>query len=45
MHLLVLAGDGIGPEITAATLSVLRTVSERFGLGLRIEEAAVGYAG
>ncbi|MGA8003630.1 MAG: isocitrate/isopropylmalate family dehydrogenase, partial [Pseudolabrys sp.] len=45
MHLLVLAGDGIGPEITAATLSVLRTVSERFGLGLRIEEAAVGHAG
>ena len=34
MHLLVLAGDGIGPEITAATLSVLRAASERFGLGL-----------
>ncbi|MGB7615336.1 MAG: isocitrate/isopropylmalate dehydrogenase family protein [Pseudolabrys sp.] len=45
MHLLVLAGDGIGPEITAATLSVLRTASERFGLGLRIEEAPVGHAG
>ena len=45
MHLLVLAGDGIGPEITAATLSVLRIASERFGLGLRIEEAPVGHAG
>ena len=27
MNLLVLAGDGIGPEITAATLSVLRAAS------------------
>lgn len=45
MHLVVLAGDGIGPEITAATLAVLRVASERFGLGLRIEEAAVGHAG
>jgi 3-isopropylmalate dehydrogenase len=45
MHLLVLAGDGIGPEITAATLAVLRAVSERFGLRLHIEEAPVGYAG
>jgi 3-isopropylmalate dehydrogenase len=45
MHLLVLPGDGIGPEITAATLIVLRVVSERFDLRLRIEEAAVGYAG
>jgi 3-isopropylmalate dehydrogenase len=45
MHLLVLAGDGIGPEITAATLSVLRAASDRFKLGLRIEEAPVGHAG
>jgi 3-isopropylmalate dehydrogenase len=45
MHLLVLPGDGIGPEITAATLAVLRVVSERFDLRLRIEEAAVGHAG
>ena len=27
MNLLVLPGDGIGPEITAATLDVLRAVS------------------
>ena len=45
MNLLVLAGDGIGPEITAATLSVLRSASERFSLGLRIEERAIGHAG
>ena len=45
MHLLVLPGDGIGPEITAATLAVLRAVSERFDLRLQIEEAAVGHAG
>ena len=45
MHLLVLPGDGIGPEITAATLAVLRAVSDRFDLRLNIEEAAVGHAG
>jgi len=45
MNLLVLPGDGIGPEITAATLDVLRAVSERFDLRLQIEEAAVGHAG
>jgi 3-isopropylmalate dehydrogenase len=45
MHLLVLPGDGIGPEITAATLAVLRATSDRFDLGLRIEEAATGHAG
>ncbi len=45
MHLLVLAGDGIGPEITAATQAVLRAVSERFDLRLHMEEAAVGHAG
>jgi 3-isopropylmalate dehydrogenase len=45
MYLLVLAGDGIGPEITAATLCVLRAASERFDLQLRIEEAATGHAG
>jgi 3-isopropylmalate dehydrogenase len=45
MYLLVLPGDGIGPEITAATVSVLRAVSGHFDLGLRIEEDAVGHAG
>jgi isocitrate/isopropylmalate dehydrogenase len=37
MHLHVLAGDGIGPEITAATLAVLRAASADIGgkLGTR----------
>ncbi|HZP78016.1 MAG TPA: isocitrate/isopropylmalate family dehydrogenase [Pseudolabrys sp.] len=43
MHLLVLPGDGIGPEITVATLSVLRAASKRFGLELDIVEEPVGY--
>jgi 3-isopropylmalate dehydrogenase len=43
MQLLVLAGDGIGPEITAAALPVLQAVSERFRLGLRIEQGLVGH--
>jgi 3-isopropylmalate dehydrogenase len=45
MHLLILPGDGIGPEITAAAVDVLKAADARFGLGLKIEEDAVGYAG
>src|SRR5216683_7124437 len=43
MRLLVLPGDGIGPEITAATLEVLRAASDRFRLGLDVTEEAVGH--
>ena len=45
MHLLILPGDGIGPEITAATVGALRAAGARFGLGLEFEEAPVGFAG
>ena len=45
MHLLILPGDGIGPEITAATVGVLKAADARFALGLAFEEAPVGYAG
>jgi 3-isopropylmalate dehydrogenase len=34
MHLLILPGDGIGPEITDATLAVLERANEKFRLGL-----------
>jgi 3-isopropylmalate dehydrogenase len=44
MHIVVLPGDGIGPEITAATTGVLRAASERFQLDLKLEEHAVGHA-
>ena len=37
MKLLVLPGDGIGPEITAATLRILDTAAEMFGIDLEIE--------
>jgi 3-isopropylmalate dehydrogenase len=43
MRIVVLGGDGIGPEITAATQNVLRAASERFQLNLRLEEHAVGH--
>lgn len=43
MQILVLPGDGIGPEITAATLAVLRAASERYGLGLALEQDVVGH--
>ncbi len=36
-------GDGIGPEITAATLDVLRAADARHGLGLAFETHAIGF--
>jgi 3-isopropylmalate dehydrogenase len=44
MRILLLPGDGIGPEITDATREVLAAASERFGLGLAFEELPIGYA-
>lgn len=44
MDLLVLEGDGIGPEITAATLAVVQAAADRFGLPLRLSRAEIGFA-
>ena len=44
MKILALAGDGIGPEITAVTLEVLGRLDQRFELGLRFESREVGLA-
>jgi 3-isopropylmalate dehydrogenase len=44
MKLLVLPGDGIGPEITQATLAVLGRANEKFKLGLEWETRDIGLA-
>lgn len=44
MRIVVLPGDGIGPEITAATLTVLRAASEQYALNINLEEHPVGHA-
>jgi 3-isopropylmalate dehydrogenase len=44
MKLLVLPGDGIGPEITRATLAVLGAADRRFGLDLSFETRDIGFA-
>jgi isocitrate/isopropylmalate dehydrogenase len=44
MKILVLPGDGIGPEIADATLTVLRAADRRFGLGLAFETMDIGWA-
>ncbi|KPJ95047.1 MAG: 3-isopropylmalate dehydrogenase, partial [Gammaproteobacteria bacterium SG8_11] len=40
--ILVLPGDGIGPEIIAEAVKVLQRLHERFGLDVEIEHALVG---
>ena len=42
MKILVLDGDGIGPEIVAASVAVVRAADRRFNLGLEIEYADGG---
>lgn len=43
MKLLVLPGDGIGPEITAATLAVLDRASAKYKLGLEWDTREIGF--
>jgi len=44
MDILVLSGDGIGPEITDATLVVLDAASRTFALNLVFERHDIGFA-
>jgi 3-isopropylmalate dehydrogenase len=44
MKILVLPGDGIGPEITRATLEVLRAADAAFNIGLTFETQDIGLA-
>ena len=44
MNLAILPGDGIGPEITAATLEVLHAVNGPLALGLTFATHEVGFA-
>jgi 3-isopropylmalate dehydrogenase len=42
--IVVLGGDGVGPEVTAAAVKVLEAVSSRFKLDLHFEESLIGGA-
>ncbi len=44
MKLLVLPGDGIGPEIVGATVEVLDAVDRRFSFGFRYTTRDIGFA-
>lgn len=43
MKIVVLPGDGIGPEISSATVAVLEAASQRFQLGLVLEPDLAGH--
>lgn len=44
MDVLLLPGDGIGPEITAVTRNVLEALDRSFSLGLKFTSEDVGFA-
>src|SRR5690606_36301496 len=41
-NIVVLPGDGIGPEIVAATLPILEAVARRFGHSFQFQERDIG---
>lgn len=41
-HIAVLAGDGIGPEVMAPAIEVLRKIEQKSGLSFRFTEAPAG---
>ncbi|HEY3699113.1 MAG TPA: isocitrate/isopropylmalate family dehydrogenase, partial [Spongiibacteraceae bacterium] len=43
-HILVISGDGIGPEITIETRKVLDVINDQFELNLQFDEALMGGA-
>ncbi len=43
MKIVILPGDGIGPETMAVAVDVLQAVSQRFGLGLQFEHDVMGH--
>lgn len=44
VRITVLAGDGVGPEVTAEAVACLRAVAERFGHRFTFQEALIGGA-
>ena len=43
-HIVLLPGDGIGPEVTAEAVKALRAVEKKFGCSFSTEEALIGGA-
>jgi len=44
LNLIAFAGDGIGPEISAATLKVVEAANRALNLGLTVENEDIGFA-
>ncbi|MDX1494176.1 MAG: isocitrate/isopropylmalate family dehydrogenase, partial [Longimicrobiales bacterium] len=42
-HVVVLPGDGVGPDVSEAALVVLRAVAERYDHELQVDEHPVGF--
>src|SRR3546814_15667897 len=44
MKILILPGDGIGPEIVGAATAALEALNRRFNIGLALEHDTIGLA-
>src|SRR5580704_10080470 len=42
MKILILAGDGVGAEVTSAAVTVLQAVAKKFGHSLELSEGLIG---
>jgi len=43
-RIVVMPGDGIGPEVMEQGVKLLKALQEPFGIGFDIEECAIGKA-
>ncbi|MEN7342292.1 MAG: isocitrate/isopropylmalate family dehydrogenase, partial [Pseudomonadota bacterium] len=41
-HVVVLPGDGIGPEVSAAAIAVIHAVNQQFGRDIRVDSDRIG---
>ena len=44
-NIAVLPGDGIGPEVIAEAIKVIKIIESKLGLQIKLNEALVGGAG
>jgi 3-isopropylmalate dehydrogenase len=44
MKLAILAGDGIGPEVTTVSQNIITRLSQKFGFEVSMQNALIGHS-